>query len=97
MAARKTNRTTKAARKGAPAGKLELLRKPALGAVDQIVKQGTELQAKGVTLAPAVAGRSELQLFGSYHVSQQNTFTGKLTPAMLEEVLSVAANAAGLR
>jgi uracil-DNA glycosylase len=50
-----------------------------------------------VTLAPAVPGRTPLQLFGSYHVSQQNTFTGKLTPAMLEEVLAAAAEAAGLR
>ncbi|UOT06299.1 uracil-DNA glycosylase [Rhodococcus opacus] len=37
-----------------------------------------------------------LHLFGCYHVSQQNTFTGRLTPAMLESVLSDAARAAGL-
>ena len=38
--------------------------------------------------------RAPLELFGCYHVSQQNTFTGRLTPAMLEEVLA-AARAAG--
>jgi uracil-DNA glycosylase len=37
-----------------------------------------------------------LHLFGCYHVSQQNTFTGKLTPAMLEAVLHRAKSAAGL-
>jgi uracil-DNA glycosylase family 4 len=50
-----------------------------------------------VTLRPGVPGRGPLELFGSYHVSQQNTFTGRLTPAMLEEVLASAARAAGVR
>lgn len=37
-----------------------------------------------------------IRLFGCYHVSQQNTFTGRLTPAMLEDVLSTAVEFAGL-
>ena len=37
-----------------------------------------------------------LHVLGSYHVSQQNTFTGRLTPAMLDLVLVQARRLAGL-
>nr|WP_069162291.1 uracil-DNA glycosylase [Nocardia altamirensis] len=47
-------------------------------------------------LTPTDTGRAPLHLFGCYHVSQQNTFTGRLTPAMVEEVLRTAADAAGI-
>jgi uracil-DNA glycosylase family 4 len=35
-------------------------------------------------------------LLGCYHVSQQNTFTGRLTPTMLDDVLARAKELAGL-
>ena len=39
---------------------------------------------------------AELNVLGCYHVSQQNTFTGRLTPAMLRAVLERAKRLAGL-
>jgi uracil-DNA glycosylase family 4 len=40
--------------------------------------------------------RASLTVFGCYHVSQQNTFTGRLTPAMVEAILTQAKQSAGL-
>ncbi|WP_425589063.1 uracil-DNA glycosylase [Streptomyces similanensis] len=41
-------------------------------------------------------GLGGLDVFGCFHVSQRNTFTGRLTAEMLREVLRTAARTAGL-
>jgi uracil-DNA glycosylase len=38
----------------------------------------------------ATAEVGPYRLIGSFHPSQQNTFTGKLTPAMFDEVIATA-------
>ncbi|MCX4648288.1 uracil-DNA glycosylase [Streptomyces sp. NPDC055059] len=56
------------------------------------------LRPQAVTLEPdtAQAPAGPLELFGCFHVSQRNTFTGRLTPEMLRDVLHTAGQAAGL-
>jgi uracil-DNA glycosylase family 4 len=49
---------------------------------------GTGVRERTEVVAP--------QLLGCYHVSQQNTFTGRLTPAMLDDVFAQAKHLAGL-
>ncbi|MFI5469589.1 uracil-DNA glycosylase [Streptomyces cacaoi] len=55
---------------------------------------GTRVQLDG---PDGPGGADGLDVFGCFHVSQRNTFTGRLTPEMLREVLRTAAGAAGLR
>jgi uracil-DNA glycosylase family 4 len=47
--------------------------------------------------APLRTPHGEVTLMGVYHPSQQNTFTGKLTPQMLDDVFGKAAALVGIR
>ncbi|WP_405879080.1 uracil-DNA glycosylase [Streptomyces sp. NBC_01136] len=82
---------------------------PAFAAAGWTVPRPRPVFAHGarVSLGPEVSRGSNVslgseespgsvELFGCFHVSQRNTFTGRLTPAMLRDVLRTAAGAAGL-
>jgi uracil-DNA glycosylase len=68
---------------------------PVLGAAGWSIPRPRPSFGHGVTVT-LHSGEHRLQLMGSYHVSQQNTFTGRLTPVMLQDVLRRAAGLAGL-
>ena len=80
---------------------LELLRFKrvvlALGAIawravlDHLARRGVSLPTPRPAFGHgAIAELGDLSLIGSYHVSQQNTQTGRLTPAMFDAVVAEA-------
>jgi uracil-DNA glycosylase family 4 len=71
---------------------------PALNAAGWNVPRPSPAFGHGVrvTLTAVDGSGAVITVFGCYHVSQHNVFTGRLTPAMLRSVLVEAGHAAGL-
>ena len=65
------------------------------GALRALRSLGHEVKPKPRFGHGARADVGPVVLLGCYHPSQQNTFTGKLTPAMIDEVIRLAVGLAG--
>ena len=68
---------------------------PVLAAAGYAIPRPMPRFGHGVSVEIGGASRKSLRLLGCYHPSQQNTFTGKLTEAMIDDVLGLAARLAG--
>ncbi|HKN98246.1 MAG TPA: uracil-DNA glycosylase [Pseudonocardiaceae bacterium] len=67
---------------------------PALAAAGWSVPRPRPVFGHGVHVT--LTGPADLHLLGCYHVSPHNTFTGRLTPAMIVDVLTSAKSLAGV-
>ncbi len=69
---------------------------PTTGAIVKATARTTKPRFTHGAEAARQAAHGPIWLLGSYHPSQQNTFTGRLTPPMLDAVLRAAAQRAGV-
>jgi uracil-DNA glycosylase len=63
---------------------------PVLGQAGYETPRPRPAFAHGAEIALPGQGRADVRLIGCYHPSQQNTFTGRLTPAMIDAIFTRA-------